>query len=453
MGACSSLLSCNDCCAVRLDSETGERKLEERKHDEKGNNSNSNTNSTSQLNSNKQKEKYSNDRNIEASKEVRKIDFLDIQSEDEKNPSINIASSKNLNSPPTENSKAIGNIRVSLGQRSSIEEDSEVDIFNRMKSKALRNLETNIKKISDENNKHKVNKNKYIKKFTSQKLLEVESKLEIFEKEKCQEFGIKISDLNKLEACDEDPSENIVYNDGYVIDGYLYYGTVIESSSQKKGYGIQLFSNGRKYEGYWDKDKYNLYGRVIDEKGVVFEGNFIDGKLTGKGIESFFIDEDKRYYYKGDFLQDNKHGKGEIETKTYSYEGQFENNFKSGEGKFISKVKENKFTYEGNFDNDNFNGRGVLTYLNGEYYDGEFKNGEFHGTGKYTYPLTNEVYEGNFENGKRNGHGKLTRNGRLIYEGNYKDNLPHGRGSVVRNGLVVEGEYENGVFKDFNARS
>lgn len=449
MGACSSLVSCNDCCAVRLDSESGERKLDERKYNSNGN-YNSNTNSNSQLNNKKQK-----DINIEASREVRKIDFLDIHSDDEKNPSINIASSKNLNSPPTENSKAFGNIRVSLGQRSSVnvEEDSEVDIFNRIKSRALRNIESNIKRVSDEKNKHKVQRNKYIKKFTSQKLLEVESKLEIYEKEKCINFGINIDDLNKLETCDEDPSETIAYNDGYVIDGYLYYGTVSENSNLKRGFGIQLFSNGRKYEGYWKNDMYNLYGRIIDEKGVVYEGNFVNGKLNGKGIESYFIDEDKRYYYKGEFFDDNKHGQGEIETKTYSYEGQFRNNYKNGKGKYISKVKGNEFVYEGNFDNDNFNEFGVLTYLNEEYYEGEFQNGEFHGIGKYTYPLTNEVHEGNYENGKRNGHGKLTRMGRLIYEGNYKDNLPHGRGSVVRNGLVVEGEYENGVFKDFNAHS
>lgn len=41
-----------------------------------------------------------------------------------------------------------------------------------------------------------------------------------------------------------------------------------------------------------------------------------------------------------------------------------------------------KRQYEGSFDNDKFNGKGKLTYTNGDYYFGQFLDNKKHGYGE-----------------------------------------------------------------------
>jgi len=77
------------------------------------------------------------------------------------------------------------------------------------------------------------------------------------------------------------------------------------------------------------------------------------------------------------------------------------------------------------------NGKGKMTYKNGDVYDGEWKNNEKHGKGKMTYgkdgdvhkKYKNGVYEGHWINDQKWGEGKMTytKNGReRVWEGPWK---------------------------------
>ena len=67
--------------------------------------------------------------------------------------------------------------------------------------------------------------------------------------------------------------------------------------------------------------------------------------------------------------------------------------------------------------------RGILRY-DGESYEGEFYLDEFHGKGLYRYK-NGEVYEGDWAAGKRSGFGKLTGpDGKVKYQGEWSNNYP-----------------------------
>ena len=75
--------------------------------------------------------------------------------------------------------------------------------------------------------------------------------------------------------------------------------------------------------------------------------------------------------------------------------------------------------------------RGTLRY-NGESYDGEFYLDEFHGKGIYRYK-NGEVYEGDWAAGKRNGFGKLSGpDGKVKYQGEWSNNYPANDPALTR---------------------
>jgi hypothetical protein len=61
----------------------------------------------------------------------------------------------------------------------------------------------------------------------------------------------------------------------------------------KEGYGLQVWPDGSKYEGFWQKDMANGYGRFILADGDVFEGNWVDDKAHGLG--NYFYAEGATY--------------------------------------------------------------------------------------------------------------------------------------------------------------
>jgi hypothetical protein len=61
--------------------------------------------------------------------------------------------------------------------------------------------------------------------------------------------------------------EEVVMNDGAV-----YRGQVNKFDGTRVGYGIQIWPDGSKYEGYWDADKQNGRGKYTNVAGDVFYG-------------------------------------------------------------------------------------------------------------------------------------------------------------------------------------
>ena len=97
------------------------------------------------------------------------------------------------------------------------------------------------------------------------------------------------------------------------------------------------------------------------KNGCVYEGNFTNGNMNGKGIYTF---TDKRVY-EGDFVNNTFEGKG-----TYSWP--------------------NGNKYKGNFKNDKREGFGIFCFNDGRKFRGIWNGGKLEGEYDIFYPERNK---------------------------------------------------------------
>lgn len=62
----------------------------------------------------------------------------------------------------------------------------------------------------------------------------------------------------------------------------LYSGQTDEKGC-RQGFGVMIWGDGSKYEGFWKDDMANGYGRFIQESGDVYEGEWLEDKAHGEG--------------------------------------------------------------------------------------------------------------------------------------------------------------------------
>ena len=106
------------------------------------------------------------------------------------------------------------------------------------------------------------------------------------------------------------------------------------SLNQRCGKGVQLWTDGSTYEGYWESDRASGKGRLIHANGDVYEGNWKEDKAHGQGI---YIHTDGAKY-EGYWVNDKQHGLGiEVWPDGARYHGLYENGQKHGKGKFGEK--------------------------------------------------------------------------------------------------------------------
>lgn len=114
----------------------------------------------------------------------------------------------------------------------------------------------------------------------------------------------------------------------------------------------------------------NLKGKIFLQQGkVVYEGDLVDGKPSGKGkIKA------KTYQCEGDFFNGELNGRGFCKyTNGDRYEGEFRKDKLHGKG--VIKYA-NGSRYEGEFRNDNLDGEGILIQKNGDRVKGIWKDGQ-----------------------------------------------------------------------------
>jgi hypothetical protein len=141
-------------------------------------------------------------------------------------------------------------------------------------------------------------------------------------------------------------------------DGTLYHGYWNKVTNEKEGYGVQVFKNGSKYEGFWKRGLFEGNGRLIYANGDYYIGNWKENNAHGLGT---FIAIDGATY-KGEWKNSSHEGHG-IETWAdgSSYEGNYVNGLKEGKGKFVYG---NNTVYTGDFKANMQEGQGNSKYLN-----------------------------------------------------------------------------------------
>ncbi len=109
-------------------------------------------------------------------------------------------------------------------------------------------------------------------------------------------------------------------------------------------------------------------------------------------------------------------GKISMQQGRVVYEGDLVNGKPSGKGKIAAKT----YYCVGDFLNGELNGRGFCKYTNGDRYEGEFRNDKFNGKGTIQY-ATGSRYEGEFRDDNLNGKGILIRENGDREEGIWQD--------------------------------
>jgi len=122
---------------------------------------------------------------------------------------------------------------------------------------------------------------------------------------------------------------------------------------------------------------------------------------TTPGSEDRIIRFEDGNVYEGDIVDGKPHGRG---TMTYG------------------EASESLY-YEGEWRNGLINGKGVMSWLNGDFYDGEWRDGLLHGEGIMLF-ANDDVYQGEFQNGYLHGQGILTTADGNVIRGMWEDGMP-----------------------------
>ena len=155
----------------------------------------------------------------------------------------------------------------------------------------------------------------------------------------------------------------------YLEDGNTYLGTL--KNGIFDGNGI-LSSDDNKYlyNGEWKDGVKHGKGQLITEK-IKYSGKFENDQFSGRGI----LCDDKGNIYEGDFLNGKFEGYGHYKMSNGdNYIGEFKNGLFDGKGQLTDK---NGNVFDGDFVKGKKEGFGVIITNKGEKIEGKYKNGIF----------------------------------------------------------------------------
>jgi hypothetical protein len=128
------------------------------------------------------------------------------------------------------------------------------------------------------------------------------------------------------------------------------------ASAPTTGHFVQVYSNGDIYEGQFSRGRCTGSGVYYYYMSGRYEGDWVDGKYDGFGVETWA----RGSRYRGQYRQGLRHGHGVYR-------------FYTGD------------VYSGEWSNGQSHGHGVHTCEDGSRYIGEFKRGVKHGLGHYHF--------------------------------------------------------------------
>lgn len=182
------------------------------------------------------------------------------------------------------------------------------------------------------------------------------------------------------------------------------------------GCWVQVYSNGDVYEGEFHKGKCSGSGVYYYYMSGRYEGDWVDGKYDGHGVETWA----RGSRYRGQYRQGLRHGFGVYR-------------FYTGD------------VYAGEWSNGQSHGCGIHTCEDGSRYVGEFKWGVKHGLGHYHF-RNGDTYAGEYFADKMHGFGAYKFANGHRYEGAWHEGRRQGLGMYTfRNGETQAGHWHNGI--------
>jgi hypothetical protein len=191
-------------------------------------------------------------------------------------------------------------------------------------------------------------------------------------------------------------------------DHSIYRGE-LNISYMPHGRGFLFLPNKSIYFGYFWKGAPKGQGKFLNPEKILTEGEFLtvnSGPTSFEG-QSFVL-----------------HGYGtESWPDGTTYIGYFHMGVKQGKGRLNLKGS----LYEGEFFNGLFNGKGKITYPNGDVFEGMWVDGLKHGCGEFR-SKNGKIYKGIYENDEKTGEGTMTWPDRRRYQGEWANGKRHGIG-------------------------
>ncbi|KFO31772.1 MORN repeat-containing protein 1 [Fukomys damarensis] len=189
------------------------------------------------------------------------------------------------------------------------------------------------------------------------------------------------------------------------------------------GYGVYIYPNSFfQYEGEWKGGKKHGRGKLLFKDGSYYEGDFVDGEITGQGCQHWACSGNT---YSGQFVLGEPQGHGII---TYRAGGRYE-------GELCCGLRE---------------GQGILVDPDGQVYQGSFHDNKRHGWGQMLFK-NGDKYEGDWIRDGRQGHGVLRCADGSTYEvplppdGQWHSDVFSGLGSLAHySGVTYCGLWING---------
>ncbi|XP_045021642.1 MORN repeat-containing protein 1 isoform X6 [Bubalus bubalis] len=200
-------------------------------------------------------------------------------------------------------------------------------------------------------------------------------------------------------------------------NGRLPYQASVGKGGRRTGYGVYVYPNSFfRYEGEWRGGKKHGRGKLLFKDGSYYEGDFVDGEITGEGCRLWALTGNT---YTGQFVLGEPQGHGIMK---YQAGGHYE-------GELFCGLRE---------------GHGCLVDADGQVYWGSFHDNKRHGRGRMVFRNGDE-YEGNWVRDQRQGHGMLRLADGSTYEGQWHSGVFSGQGSMAHcSGVIYRGIWING---------
>ncbi|OHS96369.1 hypothetical protein TRFO_10047 [Tritrichomonas foetus] len=164
-------------------------------------------------------------------------------------------------------------------------------------------------------------------------------------------------------------------------------------NGKKHGKGRFFIGQNSYYEGEFKDGEINGVGDRYYPNGSHYHGDFVNGEFNGHGI---YTDTATNEVYTGEFLNNRRHGEGELKMGDGTiYKGFFFNHKRHGDGEYTDPDGNN---YKGEWNEGRIEGKGVMHYSNGDVYTGEFLNGKKNGKGTIEWAAKGLSYTGDWIN-------------------------------------------------------
>ena len=261
-------------------------------------------------------------------------------------------------------------------------QDEPKKIINSKKLKGIiNNNNLNDDALEDDNQLIKVNS---INNLKNNEINDISSSLEVINTNNCQTI------MNK--------EKNFCIK--FFSNGSVYIGEI--KSNKLCGHGKFLNVQGDIIVGFFNDNCFHGYNLIErSQNNSKFEGQFEKNKFNGYGLEQF---ADGSNYY-GQYKNNEKWGIGTYSWgDKYQYQGEWKYGRPNGVGIFIDD--KNRY-YEGEWKNGKMNGIGLFKWDDGRKYFGMFKDDKRHGFGIYFWNNPLKIYMGFWINGHQNGIGKI----------------------------------------------